>query len=60
MPNGEIQLVAKSAQDIYLTNNPKISFYRHVYKNYTNFSMELIKLEPNNNNTVLKETDETD
>ena len=60
MPNGEIQLVARSAQDLYLTNNPKISFYRNVYKNYTNFSMELIKLEPNNNNIELKETNETD
>ena len=32
MPNGEIQLVAKSAQDIYLTNNPKISFLKMYIK----------------------------
>ena len=60
MPNGEIQLVAKSAQDIYLTNNPKISFFKNVYKRHTNFSMELIRLEPENINIVLKETEETD
>ena len=50
MPNGEIQLVAKAAQDLYLTNNPSISFYKTVYKKYTNFSMELIKLDPEHSN----------
>ena len=60
MPNGEIQLVAKAAQDVYLTNNPKISFFKSVYKRYTNFSMELIKLEINSTNSSLKEATETE
>lgn len=60
MPNGEIQLVAKASQDLYLTNNPKISFFKSVYKRHTNFSMELIKIEPNSGNLNLKEATDTD
>ena len=40
----QIQLAALGAQDIYLTNNPSISFFRHTYKQYSNFSIEAFKL----------------
>ena len=38
-----MQLVAYGAQDIYLTGNPQITFFKVVYRRHTNFSMELIE-----------------
>ena len=37
-----MQLVAYGAQDIYLTGNPQITFFKVVYRRHTNFSMEEI------------------
>ena len=37
-----MQLVAYGAQDIYLTGNPQITFFKVVYRRHTNFSMEAI------------------
>ena len=37
-----MQLVAYGAQDIYLTGNPQITFFKVVYRRHTNFSMECI------------------
>ena len=44
MGGGLMQLVAYGAQDIYLTGNPQITFFKNVYKKYSNFSMEYIEL----------------
>lgn len=38
-----MQLVAYGAQDIFLTGNPQITFFKVVYRRHTNFSMETIK-----------------
>jgi len=38
-----MQLVAYGAQDVYLTGNPQITFFKVVYKRHTNFAMELIQ-----------------
>jgi hypothetical protein len=38
-----MQLVAYGAQDIYLTGNPQITFFKVVYRRHTNFSIETIK-----------------
>ena len=38
-----MQLVAYGAQDIYLTGNPQITFFKVVYRRHTNFSMEAIQ-----------------
>ena len=43
MGGGLMQLVAYGAQDIYLTGNPQITFFKVVYRRHTNFSMELIE-----------------
>jgi hypothetical protein len=43
MGGGLLQLVAYGAQDIYLTGNPQITFFKIVYRRHTNFSMECIK-----------------
>ena len=40
MGGGLLQLVAYGAQDIYLTGNPQITFFKVVYRRHTNFSIE--------------------
>lgn len=40
MSGGLMQLVAYGAQDVYLTGNPQITFFKLVYRRHTNFAME--------------------
>ena len=47
-----MQLVAYGAQDIYLTGNPQITFFKVVYRRHTNFSMEAIEQTMNGTTTV--------
>ena len=42
MGGGLMQLVAIGAQDVFLTGNPQITFFKTVYRRYTNFSKECI------------------
>ena len=42
MGGGLLQLVAYGAQDVYLTGNPQITFFKVVYRRHTNFSIESI------------------
>lgn len=49
MAGGLMQLVAYGAQDVYLTGNPQITFFKVVYRRHTNFSMECIELSLNGN-----------
>ena len=42
MGGGLMQLVAYGAQDVYLTGDPQITFFKVVYRRHTNFSMEAI------------------
>ena len=48
-----MQLVAYGAQDIYLTGNPQITFFKVVYRRHTNFSMETISQTVNGNSSNL-------
>jgi hypothetical protein len=43
MGGGLMQLVAYGAQDIYLTGNPQITFWKVVYRRHTNFARESIQ-----------------
>lgn len=43
MGGGLMQLVAYGAQDIYLTGNPQITFFKVVYRRHTNFAIEAIQ-----------------
>ena len=57
MPGGGlIQLVAKGAQDVFLTGKPEITFFKAVYRRHTNFSTESISQtisgDINDNKTV--------
>ena len=38
-----MQLVAHGAQDVYLTGDPQITYFKVVYRRHTNFSMESIQ-----------------
>jgi hypothetical protein len=42
MGGGLLQLVAYGAQDVYLTGNPQITFFKVVYRRHTNFAVESI------------------
>jgi len=43
MAGGLLQLVAYGAQDVYLTGNPQITFWKVTYRRHTNFSVESIE-----------------
>ena len=43
MAGGLMQLVAYGAQDVYLTGNPQITFWKVVYRRHTNFAVESIE-----------------
>jgi hypothetical protein len=49
MGGGLMQLVAYGAQDVYLTGNPQITFFKVVYRRHTNFSVEPIQQVWNGN-----------
>ena len=46
MPSGGglLQLVAQGKQDIYLTGNPQITFFKLVYRRHTNYAMESVPM----------------
>jgi hypothetical protein len=44
MPGGVLQLAAYGSEDIYFTGNPQISFFKNVYKRYTNFATESVNM----------------
>ena len=42
MTGATIQLVAKGVQDIFITKDPQITYFKIVYRRHTNFSLEAI------------------
>lgn len=42
MGAGLMQLITYGAQDIYITGNPQITFFKIVYRRHTNFAVETI------------------
>ena len=53
MGGGLMQLVAYGSQDIYLTGNPQITFFKVVYRRHTNFSMECVQQMISGTSTIL-------
>lgn len=49
MGGGLMQLIAYGAQDIYLTGNPQITFFKISYKRHTNFAIEPIEMNVTGN-----------
>ena len=52
MGGGSMQLAAYGKQDVYLTGNPQITFFKYVYKRYSNFAIESVEHTLDNINTV--------
>lgn len=42
MTGGIMQLVAKGVENLYLTDDPQVTFFKIVYRRHTNFSIESI------------------
>ena len=53
MGGGLMQLVAYGAQDVYLTGNPQITFFKVVYRRHTNFAMELVQQTINGSSAII-------
>jgi hypothetical protein len=49
MGGGLMQLVAYGAQDVYLTGDPQITFFKVIYRRHTNFAIESIEQTINGN-----------
>jgi len=47
MPGASLQLTAYGAQDIYLTGNPQITYFKFIYRRHTNFSIESVNIYDN-------------
>ena len=43
MAGGILQLAAIGDQDLYLSGNPQITFFKTVHRRHTNFSIESIR-----------------
>jgi hypothetical protein len=44
MGGGLMQLVSYGAQDVYISGNPQITFWKILYKRHTNFAVEAIEV----------------
>ena len=49
MAGGLMQLIAYGEENVYLTGNPQVTYFKIVYKRHTNFAMESVKLNFNKN-----------
>lgn len=49
MTGGLLSLICYGCDDLYLTGTPEITFFKIVYRRYTNFSIESIEVGINNN-----------
>jgi hypothetical protein len=45
---GLLQLVAHGKQDVFLTGNPQITWFKFVYRRYTNFAVEAVEMYSDN------------
>ena len=60
MTGGLLQLAVYGNQDFYLTGNPQISYFKSVYRRYTNFSMEMIEILPKEGYSSVNYSSETE
>jgi hypothetical protein len=52
MPGATLQLTAYGAQDIYLTGNPQITYFKFIYRRHSNFSIESVNIYDNTDITM--------
>ncbi len=55
MTGGILQIVALGAEDIYLTSDPNVTFFKMVYRRHANFSKDELDLSFNNKLSFGKE-----
>ena len=53
MTGGMLQIAAYGAQDVYLTSNPQITYFKTVYRRHTNFAIESIEQQFNSLNNIV-------
>lgn len=56
MPGGLLQLVSYGSEDKHLTSLPQITFFKIVYRRYTNFSLEAKEIDFDTNTDFSLET----
>ena len=59
MGGGELQLIYKAEIDSHFVGNPQMTFFRSVYRKYTNFAIETIDIKMNKNQLNQTETEQT-
>lgn len=42
MPGAQLQLVSQGRQDLFLIGNPQMTYWKQIYRRYTNFAVESI------------------
>ncbi len=52
MGGGSMQLAAYGKQDVHLTGNPQMTFFKYVYKRYSNFAIESVEHNLDTMNSV--------
>ena len=45
MTGAKLQLYSQGRENVYLTKNPQISFFKKVYHKYSNFAIQTIDLQ---------------
>ena len=55
MTGGKIDVITYGSQDLFLTGVPEITFFKFMYKKYTNFSLDLLELKFNGNKNFNEE-----
>ena len=54
MAGGIMELVAYGAQDLHLTGNPQITFFKMIYRRHTNFAIETLEQTFNTDAMILE------
>ena len=57
MGGGELQLIYKAEIDSHFVGNPQMTFFKYVYRKYTNFAIETLDIKMNKNQ--INETEQT-
>ena len=52
-----MQIVKRGAQDLYLVGNPQMTYFKSVYRNYTNFGIDHLHIEAEGNNNISLDKD---
>ena len=52
MPGGILKILATGNQNVFLTGNPKKTFFKAVYAKYTNFGLQKFRIDFNGLRTL--------